>query len=243
MRSVPAKMTTAHQVRTWHKWLGLLVGAQVLIWCISGLYMVSADIDFIHGDSLVRNERPPLTQTDGVIPIAAILTKHDGLSGVKLRALADTGFPVYELKTPGRPMLIDALTGDVLSPLPQSRITQLARAYYAGAGQIVGAQLLDHAPVEIRGRPPHLWRIDFDDWLNTSFYLDPDTGALVTRRHRLWRIFDTFWMLHVMDYGYERDDMNNVLLRIASAAGAAFGVTGVWLLFYSFRSSRARRQP
>jgi uncharacterized iron-regulated membrane protein len=243
MRNGLSSMSTAYQLRTLHKWLALLIGLQVLIWCISGLYMVAADIDFIHGDSLVRNERPPLTHTDEIIPIAALRMQHQGLTEVKLRALADTRLPVYELQTSGRPVLIDAITGDVLSPLPQARITQLARAYYSGAGQIAGAQRLDHAPVEIRGRPAQLWRIDFDDWLNTSFYLDPDTGALVTRRHRLWRIFDMFWMLHVMDYGYERDDMNNMLLRIVSAAGVAFGVTGVWLLFYSFRPGRARRRP
>jgi uncharacterized iron-regulated membrane protein len=243
MTNRPSGMTTAYQVRTWHKWLALLIGLQVLIWCLSGLYMVAADIDFIHGDSLVRNEHPQLTRTDEIIPMAQLRMQHAELTGARLRALADTQWPVYELKTAGRSILIDAITGDVLSPLPEPRITQLARAYYSGAGDIVGAQLLDHAPVEIRGRPTPLWRVDFDDWLNTSFYLDPDTGALVTRRHRLWRIFDAFWMLHVMDYGYERDDMNNLLLRIVSAAGVAFGVTGVWLLFYSFRSNRGRRRP
>ena len=243
MTNIPSRTTTAYQLRTWHKWLALIIGLQVLIWCVSGLYMVAADIDFIHGDSLVRNERPPLTHTDQIVSIAALRAQHPGLTGARLRTLADTRLPVYELRTSGRPILIDAITGDVLSPLPQPRIRELARTYYSGAGQIVGAQLLDHAPVEIRGRPAHLWRVDFDGWLNTSFYLDPDTGALVTRRHRLWRIFDAFWMLHIMDYGYERDDMNNLLLRIVSAAGVTFGVTGVWLLFYSFRSRRVRRQP
>jgi hypothetical protein len=43
--------------------------------------------------------------------------------------------------------------------------------------------------------------VDFDDWLQTTLYLHPDTGALVTRRHRLWRWYDFQWMLHIMDYG------------------------------------------
>ena len=51
-------------------------------------------------------------------------------------------------------------------------------------------------------------------------------------------MFDFVWMLHIMDYD-ERSDANNALLRIASATGLLFAVTGVWLLFYSFR----RRRP
>ena len=47
--------------RNLHKWLGLLVGLQILIWLGSGLYMVAIDIDFIHGDTLVRNMQRVVT--------------------------------------------------------------------------------------------------------------------------------------------------------------------------------------
>ena len=41
-----------------HKWLGLLVGLQLVIWSISGFYMVVIDIDIIHGDHLVQPAEP-----------------------------------------------------------------------------------------------------------------------------------------------------------------------------------------
>lgn len=232
-----------YQLRTWHKWLGLFVGLQVLIWCVSGLYMVAANIDFIHGDSLVRDEQPPLADAQNFVFIGSLLTEHQGLYGARLTVLPDTKQAIYVLRTQSGAITLDAVSGEVLSPLPQARIERLARTYYAGGGSIMRTALIEAVPVEIRGRAPNLWRVDFDDWLNTSFYLDPGTGALVTRRHRLWRIFDAFWMLHIMDYGYERDDMNNKLLRVASALGVVFGLTGVWLLFYSFRRpTRAQRR-
>ena len=43
--------------RSVHKWLALFVGLQLLVWAITGFYMVAIDLDFIHGDSLVRNLR------------------------------------------------------------------------------------------------------------------------------------------------------------------------------------------
>ncbi len=54
--------------RILHKWLGLLVGLQILIWLASGLYMVVVDIDFIHGNSLVKNMRQTV-----VVPQAPVL--------------------------------------------------------------------------------------------------------------------------------------------------------------------------
>ena len=48
----------SHKLSRWlHKWLSIVIGVQALIWAISGFYMVAVDIDFIHGDSLVRNNR------------------------------------------------------------------------------------------------------------------------------------------------------------------------------------------
>ncbi len=41
-----------------HKWLGLLIGVQVVIWSVSGLYMTAVHIDTIHGDHLVRTKTP-----------------------------------------------------------------------------------------------------------------------------------------------------------------------------------------
>ena len=38
-----------------HKWLTLIIGIQALLWMVSGAYMAVVDIDFIHGDPLVRN--------------------------------------------------------------------------------------------------------------------------------------------------------------------------------------------
>lgn len=234
-------MATSLALRTWHKRLGYVLAAQVLIWCVGGLYMTSIDIDFIRGDTLVRSLDAPLAAPSRSVPLAEALRAHPGATAVKLRTLPDLRQLVYEIHTADRRVLIEAATGRTLSPLTRERIEKLATAYYAGEGGIARVELIGAAPVEIRGREPPLWRVDFDDDLASSFYLDPDTGALVTRRHRPWRIFDAFWMLHIMDYGYERDDMNNLLLRVASAIGLVFAGTGLWLLAYSFR--RRARTP
>lgn len=224
--------------RTLHKWLTLIVGLQLLLWTVSGFYMVVVDLDFIHGDPLVRNLRVPLTVNQPLTPVTEVAQRYPEVTQVTMRALPTAG-PVYEIMANGRKVLVDAVSGQQLSPLSAGRIRELARNYYAGTGEPTNATLIERDPpseIQTRGLP--LWRIDFDDWLETSLYVHPDTGTLVTRRHRFWRWFDFLWMLHIMDYE-AREDVNNSLLRIASVLGTVTAVSGVWLLYFSFRRRRA----
>lgn len=225
--------------RTLHKWLALFVGLQLVLWTLSGFYMVVVDLDFIHGDPLVRNLRVPLAPEQAKVTFNEVSQNHPEITQIALRSLPELPAPVYEITTNGRKVLIDAADGRQLSPLSKGMIRPLARAYYAGSGELISVSLLERdPPMEIQARPLPLWRADFDDWLQTSLYIHPDTGKLVTRRHRFWRWFDFLWMFHIMDYD-AREDMNNGLLRGATILGLVTLLSGAWLLFFSFRRRRS----
>lgn len=221
--------------RTLHKWLGLLVGLQLVLWTVSGFYMVVVDLDFIHGDPLVRNLRSPIATEQAKVGFVQIAQLHPSATQISLRALPIFPAPVYEVSTGTGKVLIDAGSGRVLSPLPDDKIQALASSYYAGSGTLRSVALLTGTPpLEIQTRALPLWRADFDDRLDTTLYIHPDTGALVTRRHRFWRWFDFLWMLHIMDYE-QRTDVNNTLLRVTSIVSLIGVASGVWLLYFSFK--------
>jgi uncharacterized iron-regulated membrane protein len=227
--------------RSLHKWLALFVGLQLLVWAVTGFYMVAIDLDFIHGDPLVRNLRTPIDRSTAVVPVSELTSRYPQITLVSLHSLPTLSAPVYELTAAGRKVLVDAANGQQLSPLDAGMIRELARSYYAGSGQLSGVLLLEHeVPMEVRGRAAPLWRADFDDWLQTTLYLQPDTGALVARRHRLWRLYDFLWMLHIMDYG-ERETPTGVVPRVVSLLAAITVLSGVWLLYFSFWRPRAAR--
>jgi uncharacterized iron-regulated membrane protein len=224
--------------RSLHKWLALFVGLQLLVWALTGFVMVAIDLDFIHGDSLVRNLRTPIDTSSAVIPVAEITGRYPMVTHASLHALPVISSPVYELTAAGRKVLVDAATGQQLSPLSAGLIRQLARSYYAAGGELTNLQLIEQAvPMEVRGRAPPLWRADFDDWHQTTLYLQPDTGALVARRHRSWRLYDFLWMLHIMDYS-QRETVTGVVSRVATVLGAVTVLSGAWLLYFSFRRPR-----
>src|SRR5919201_830574 len=62
--------------RSVHKWLALFVGLQLLVWAVTGFYMVAVDLDFIHGDPLVRNLRTPLDRTATLVPICQLARSY-----------------------------------------------------------------------------------------------------------------------------------------------------------------------
>ena len=232
---IPARLS-----RTLHKWVALVVGAQALLWIVSGFYMVVVDLDFIHGDSLVRNLSTPPQRTESWLPLNVLRMRFPGMEQIRIKGLPDFDQPLYEIRAEGKIFLVDAINGQILSPLEASRITALARQYYAGRGSPASITLLTgEPPLEIQSRPLPLWRVQFDDWHQTTLYIHPDSGELVTRRHRLWRWFDALWMLHIMDYE-ERTDVNNVLLRAATIAGLALAASGLWLLYFSFGRRQTR---
>jgi uncharacterized iron-regulated membrane protein len=227
--------------RSLHKWLGLIVGLQILIWLASGLYMVVVDIDFIHGDSLVKNMQEPVVVPDTpAVSFADLRTNYQGLTQIALRPVM--GKTYYTVTTADERYLLDPESGEVISPLDEQTAREIARYHFAGDAAVINATLItSNPPMEIQTRGLPLWRIDFDDRFNTSFYIDPFDGALVTRRHQYWRIFDFMWMLHIMDYE-DRSDAHNLLLITAQSTGLAFAISGLWLLFYSFSGRRKKNR-
>lgn len=225
--------------RKLHKWLGLFIGIQVLIWLATGLYMVVVDIDFIHGDPLVRNMQDTVVIPDSPkINFADLRTQYP--DAIRIGLTPVMGKTLYTVMTTEKRYLLDPQTGLTYSPLDEQSAREIARYHFAGEAQITNVMLItSNPPMEIKTRRLPLWRVDFDDRFATSFYIDPFNGSLATRRHQYWRIFDFLWMLHIMDYE-DRSDAHNLLLITAQVTGLTFAITGLWLLFYSFNGRRRK---
>jgi uncharacterized iron-regulated membrane protein len=223
--------------RKTHKWLGLFIGLQVVVWSLSGLYMTVVHIDTIHGDHLIRHAPERSVDARALADPVAIATAHDAQS-IRLGWLR--GNPIYVVKRSTDELAIDAKTGAATQQPTEAEIRALAKAIYTGNDPIASADLIMDIPGEIRGRKPPLWRVEFDQWNKPTLYLSPATGELVSRRHELWRIFDFVWMLHIMDYD-ERENVNNPLLRTFTWGAVLMALSGVWLLFYSFHRKKKKK--
>ena len=243
VRKTVGKLT----VRKLHKWLAMIIGVQMLIWMTSGLYMASIDISTIHGNHLVEAKSRPLVNGEQLKHLAiepfdiervfeeAIykMSLINRFNEVWYQVESETGRALYALN-----QLSNTITNQ---PQPlmitEKHIEMHAKQVYTGDHPIRNVTKLTAYPREIGGRAKPIWQVEFEHWLNPTLYFDVNTGELVRKRSDLWRWFDLFWMLHIMDYE-ERENINNRLLQIVSTLGCVFVITGVILLTRRFFHKR-----
>ncbi|QSX37594.1 PepSY domain-containing protein [Shewanella sedimentimangrovi] len=228
-------MPSIRTIRNLHRWLALLIGVQLFLWSLSGLYMVVTDIDFIHGDHLVEQGRAPTLQTETIAyDMDSLLKNYPGAEQVRLQT--STLGPFYSLRHHGEKLRISAVDGSPMALLSEQDARKVAIQVYTGTGQISEARLFsEEAPAEVSPRLLPLWQINFDDAGNSSLYVSAIEGRVVTKRHTGWRLFDVMWMLHIMDYD-SRENIHNLLLQSLATLGIITALMGAVLAWRGLRS-------
>ncbi|MFC7049426.1 PepSY domain-containing protein [Emcibacter nanhaiensis] len=221
-------------LRRIHKWLGLIVGIQFLLWTLSGFIMSWFPIGEVRGNHLVSEEpAQTLSPSQDYVSPSVILAHFAGQDVSTLSLLLYRGHPVYQVGVGQDIFLFNALTGLDFRKIDKQDALNIAEERYAGQGKVRAVSWLEEPVGEISGVRLPLWRVDFDDDINSSLYISPDTAKIIRVRSDIWRRHDFFWMLHIMDYE-ERTDINNLLLVSAASVGLFIVLSGVILIFYAF---------
>lgn len=167
---------------------------------------------------------------------------NSAVTSISLRPLLDR--PIFEIGTADGVRLFDAATGRAV-PVETQLARRVASAAYPGTPQVRNVETLRELTFAVREHELPVWRVDFADEKNSSFYVSGSTGALLERRNDTWRLWDFFWMLHIMDYA-KRTSFNHPLIWVFGFAAVWLAITGVWLLFRTgwksdFKARRSSR--
>lgn len=217
-----------------HLWAGLLLGWQVLLWMMSGVIMSWFHLDLVRGETNSVPVTPPELEATAYASPGGVIAQMDGATSLELRTFQ--GRPVYEVTDVNGMALFNARTGDKLAHITEETARRVAKNDYSGDAKIVKTALMSDPPHEYRRDKP-VWRVDFDDSLHTRIYVSRVTGEVASRRNDIWRVYDFFWMLHIMDYN-NRTNFNNWFIKIASAAGLIFAISGMIIVVYRVQRGR-----
>ena len=222
-----------------HKWVGVVIGIQVLLWVTGGLVMSAFPIELVRGETQTAPVPPvPIRGDEFTVELRDAIAAHGPITS--LRSLRIAGRLYFEgQRNDAPPLLIDARDGAVVAGIDETLAREVARRDFTGDGKIMSAALLEERLSEYRGPLP-VWQVRFDDARDTAIYVSATNGQVLARRNDVWRLYDFFWMLHIMDYR-ERVDFNHGLLIGASAIALVLSATGFWLLFYRVRLRRTSR--
>jgi uncharacterized iron-regulated membrane protein len=212
-----------------HKWLALIVGLQVLGWVLGGVVMTVIPIERVRSEHHFAKFQPAALPAKGLVSHGQAAAAM-GVTPVEATLKSSLRGPLWVLKdADGKTHVVDAKTGRHAAPLPAAEARLLAGVQYEGRGQ-PGVPRWFAEPPQEAGRPGPLWAVDFDDAEKTRFYVSPETGEVVSRRSNVWRFYDFFWRVHILDFK-DGEDFNHPLIIAAAVLTLPVAITGLILLW------------
>lgn len=215
-----------------HKWVGLILGLQFVLWTISGATMALLDMEKVGGHSSaapIEVGSPwPTTLVDPA--------SFGSVEQLTLRRVLDR--PVYELTRQAKLQLVDAGTGKAVA-IDGAMAEGIARQAFHHEAELSSVEHLEKANLEAREHAGPMWRVNFADEENSSSYVSATTGRPLVNRGDTWRTWDFVWMFHNMDY-VNRTSFNHPLIIFVAFCTLWLSITGFYLLFKSFRRREFR---
>ena len=209
-------------VRNTHKYLSFFISLQLFLWTISGIYFAFNKIELVSGEQYrltesfpvnfneVKFSRSDVQQVKAINRLGEIIFV---VSGSKSTEYLDSfGAPVNKLNKSEVFEIVSS--SSTLKPIDLEEITEFSKGS------------------EFRGRNLPLYKVtslnDKDKKIN--LYLNVFSGEITAVRSIQWRIWDLMWGFHIMDW-QERDNIDNLLLKIFSILALISSITGILLFF------------
>jgi hypothetical protein len=224
-------MSPMFMIRWLHKWFGLVLGLQFLLWALSGATMALLDHHEVSGEHAILPVAEIAPPTDPQ-PLAAVAERVGApVLALQLKPLFDRY--VYEATTPTGVRLIDAVTGEPIA-IDAAKARELAVARFSGDAAVRSVTRVAETTLETRDMALPVWRVEFADEDRSTLLVSEASGEVLGVKTDTWRLWDIAWMLHIMDYG-ERQSFNHPLIITLASGAAWLALSGLILLFRSFR--------
>lgn len=228
-------------IRKLHKWVGLIIALQFVIWMASGLLMSLLDRDTVARKA--DNSHESKVWPPGMLaPSQVVAAARRPVQIIETFWLQDR--PVYRISNKSTAWLANAADGRRVH-VDADKAGAIAAADYVGDGTSGKPEWMEVATLEVRTHVGPIWRVPFDDGERTTLYVSAQDGRILERRNDHWRLRDIVWMLHIMDYT-GRQNFNNPLVIMAASGSLWIALSGFWLLVMSLRLSEfvpARWRP
>ena len=187
----------ARTVAATHKWLGLVVAAQLVVWTCTGLFMTLFTLPDVRGEHLAHAPEMDMRRAHHTLLDALKAVAEDRPTSVAMKSVA--GEPAWEIRAPIGVFLVSDETLSVMSPIEEDLARKIASTAWMGKGKLTGVSLLEHGPRE-SGMKGKVWVAHFDGDGGAALYINAVNGDLGPVRTDLWRTYDFFYGLHLMDY-------------------------------------------
>jgi hypothetical protein len=209
-------------VRKTHKYLSFFISLQLLLWTISGIYFAFNKIELVRGEQY-------LNHLETSFDLSKLEFEIEKAKEVEFKKRLGTEIVIIKTKDATRylNMLGQPLTKISMEDAMASVLTQTTLIPFA-TEEIVN----EKSGSEYRGRSLPIYRVKSKNAKGTELnvYINVYSAEVVAIRSNKWKIWDLMWGFHIMDWK-ERDNIDNILLKIFSILALVSSVTGIMLFF------------
>ena len=209
-------------VRNTHKYLSFFISIQLLLWTVSGIYFAFNKIENVRGEQY-RLQSPfkySFKNIEFEIPEATSAVVKKRLDKTIVAASTKAGMRYFdEAGDPLKKISFDeakkiVVKNTLLKPIAVEEINESKKGS------------------EYRGRQLPIYKVITHNANNKEInaYLNIFSGDIVAIRSAQWRIWDLMWGFHIMDW-QERDNIDNMLLKIFSILALISSLSGILLFF------------
>ena len=214
-------------IRSFHKYLSLIISIQLLLWTISGIYFAFNKIELVRGEQYIIEER------DSVLNIEN-LNINSNTKGIEVFKRLDQWIVKVEI---GAGFKYQDLSGNAVNELSPNQAIEVVKLMTTLSPIDVIKVNESSARSEFRGRNLPIYKIKTNSSDDSNVYVDVMSGKIVAIRSDSWRIWDFLWGAHIIDYR-ERDNINNILLKIFSVLALLSSLSGIALFFNTIKKFR-----
>lgn len=226
-----------------HKWLGLIILVQLLLWLISGLALSLIDFNKsggrIYQENIIHTSTPfPQSFVDNRKLVSNISDTLDSekVDTIKLVSLHGQWF--YQVQMNNMVKLFDSRTGELMF-FDEAFATTQAKASYRGTGAFVDIEELPEGTLSRWRDNGKLWQVRFDDDIATRVIVSQSTGKIMRHMNNYTSISELMFLLHFMDY-QKQHSFNHWWIVMFASLAVAFSFSGAILLFHHYRRSYKR---
>jgi uncharacterized iron-regulated membrane protein len=209
-------------VRNTHKYLSFFISIQLMLWTISGIYFAFNKIENVRGEQYRAQTSSDynFNKIEFEIPNAESVNVKKRLGKTIIAASTKNGMRYFNEE------------GGALQKISFDEAKQLVSKQTSLKPMAVEEIYTSEKGSEYRGRELPIYKVVTrnanDNEINA--YLNIFTGEVVAIRSAQWRIWDLMWGFHIMDW-QERDNIDNLLLKIFSILALVSSISGILLFF------------
>jgi uncharacterized iron-regulated membrane protein len=166
----------------------------------------------------------PGISLDSVFTVAAAYYRDTSLTEIRLRSEAGRLF--YDVRSKGKtPVLIDANTGKILSPITDTLAATLADQYVLPGMKAKSVYLDESYQTRKDHKPRPVYVVEYADALDTKILLDKYNGEIEEEIDNNLKF--GFWMVKLHDYDFWNS--KRVILSVVGGGLTIVGLTGFYL--------------